>query len=100
MEVIGLKKLFTLTKIPKSITLEVDVVSKIDAKEFKVKDSSIKNNVVDLEVRSNKKQSLKHLEEGNRIRLLFVEFRKQEQKLYVLDNTKVFLLSKHKVSTL
>ena len=99
MESIGLKRLFGRGKTPDQIILEVEVVSKISTKDFKVKDCSIKNNLVDLEVYTNKKQALKFLEEGNKIRILAAEFRKQEQRLIVTEKTKIFLLSLPKVPT-
>ena len=59
----------------------------------------MKSKMIDLEVATTKKQILNYLEEGNKVRLMFVELSKKEQKIIVTDKTMIFLHSKSQVST-
>ena len=90
MENIGLKKLLGRGKTPDHMILDVEVVSKICPNTFKITDTTIEN-LVDLEVTTKNEQVFKYLEEGNKIRLLFVEFRRP--KVIVTEKTQIFLLS-------
>lgn len=89
-----LSELITNQKTPKDrIVLDIEIAAKISENSFKIKDPSLGDDVIDLQVpieSMNKFSKLLH--EGNRVRLMSVGVDNKERKISILDKTRIFQL--------